>query len=104
MQARRNVVAGHQHLSSNRGVTRLVRTDQADAAETVKEEHITNRRQHGDDDVVYVWTQRGFHSKYAKIPWMRGGIKGLAEYTFALVVVRTFHAMPRPVARRAAQM
>jgi KDO2-lipid IV(A) lauroyltransferase len=34
---------------------------------------------------------------------MRGGIKGLAEYTLALIVIRLFRAMPRSLAHRAAQ-
>jgi len=34
---------------------------------------------------------------------MRGAIKGIAEYTLALLVVRIFGAMPRSFARRAAQ-
>jgi Kdo2-lipid IVA lauroyltransferase/acyltransferase len=41
--------------------------------------------------------------KYAKIPRMRGSIKGVAEYALALLIVRVFGAIPRaaahPVAR-----
>jgi KDO2-lipid IV(A) lauroyltransferase len=34
---------------------------------------------------------------------MRGGIKGVAEYTFALLVIRLFGSMPRGLAHRAAK-
>jgi Kdo2-lipid IVA lauroyltransferase/acyltransferase len=33
---------------------------------------------------------------------MRGGIKGVAEYTFAVLVIRLFASMPRGIAHRAA--
>ena len=35
---------------------------------------------------------------------MRGGIKGVAEYTVALLVIRTFGVMPRNIAHRAAKI
>jgi KDO2-lipid IV(A) lauroyltransferase len=34
---------------------------------------------------------------------MRGGIKGVAEYTLAMLIIRLFGAMPRNIAHRAAQ-
>src|SRR5439155_9556175 len=55
-------------------------------------------------DVVDVGTQRRLHGKYAKISRMRGGIKGVAEYTVALLVIRTFGVMPRNIAHRAAKI
>jgi len=39
--------------------------------------------------------------KYAKIPRMRGGIKGLTEYMLALALIKWFGAMPRGIAHRA---
>src|SRR5262249_20947147 len=60
-------------------------------------------RQRSDDHVVEIRTQPELHAKYAKISRMLGGIKEVAEYAMALLLIRLVGMMPRSMARPAAQ-
>ena len=62
IQAGRNVVAGREHRSGNRGVPRFVRADEPDSSERVKEHHIAEDGKNADDDVIQIGAQSGFHA------------------------------------------